>query len=109
MKLIQNKNLNCYEKFFCERILELVHKTTIDSYRIRPMNIKLILPELLHLSEGWVNGRVHNFSTVLSCQKETVALLKEDEVFISKTISKSYFIEFLEESINEKDEKGLNL
>ena len=109
MKLIQNKNLNCYEKFFCERILELVHKTTIDSYRIRTMNIKLILPELLHLSEGWVNGRVHNFSTVLSCQKETVALLKEDEVFISKTISKSYFIEFLEESINEKDEKGLNL
>ena len=109
MKLIENKNINCYEKFFCERILELVHKTTIDSYRVRVMNTKLIIPELLYLSEGWVSGRIHNFGTVISCQKEAVTLLNEDEVFISKTVSKDYFIKFLEEIINEKDEKGLVL
>ncbi len=107
MKLIQNKNLNCYEKFFCERISELIHKVTIDSYRIRVMNIKLILPELLHLSEGWIDGKVHNFGTVVSCQKETISLLKEDEVFVVKTISKDYFISFLNEIINQKDEKVL--
>ncbi len=108
MKIIQNKNINCYEKFFCERTLELLHRTTIDSYRIRVMNAKLIIHELLYLCEGWINGRIHDFRTIESCKLEVETLLREDEVIVYHTVNKDYFINFLSETIKEKD-NGIEL
>lgn len=105
MKLIQNNNLNAYELFFCERILELIHKNSIDSHRVRVMNTKLIMSELVHLCEGWVNGKIHDFKTVQSCLDETISLLSEDEVFICTTVSKDFFINFIKEAVKGEKEK----
>lgn len=108
MKLIQNNNLNAYELFFCERILELIHKNSIDSHRVRVMNTKLIINELVHLCDGGVYGKIHDFKTVQSCLDETIKLLKDDDVFICSTVSKDFFITFLQEAVkgektNDKD------
>ena len=101
MKFIENSNIDPYQQFFCERILELVDKSTIDSYRVRVMNTNLIIPELVHLCEGWVSGRVHDFKTVKSCLDETLNYLTEDEVFCFNTFSKVFFTEFLTSNIKE--------
>ena len=107
MKFIQNSNFNPYQRFFCERIVELVHKSTIDSYRVRVMNTNLIINELVHLCDGWVSGRVHDFKTVQSCLDETITLLNEDEVFSCITIDTKFLIDFLKTNIkSEKDNDG---
>ena len=94
MKFIENSNIDPYQQFFCERILELVDKSTIDSYRVRVMNTNLIIPELVHLCEGWVSGRVHDFKTVKSCLDETLNYLNEDKVFNYNTFSKVFLRNF---------------
>ena len=104
MKFIENSNIDPYQQFFCERILELVDKSTIDSYRVRVMNTNLIINELVRLCDGWVSGRVHDFKTVQSCLDETITFLEEDEVFSCTTIDKEFFIGFLKANV--KSDKG---
>ena len=74
MKFIQNSNINPYQHFFCERIVELVHKSTIDSYRVRVMNTNLIINELVHLCDGWVSGRVHDFKLPIRILPPSVSI-----------------------------------
>lgn len=99
MKLLPNKKLNTSELFVCERILELIHTNTIDSYRARVMNTKLIIKELVHLCEGWIAGKVYDFRTVTACLDETKSLIKDDDVFVWNTVSKGFFLEFIEKAV----------
>jgi hypothetical protein len=79
------------EKFFVQRLLELLHRETIDSYRVRVLNPLLALRELLKVYEGLVQGSVKNFETLNMCIAETLFLLKEDNTVIFQSVQKKFF------------------
>jgi hypothetical protein len=92
-------NYTVTQLFFAQRLVELVHRQTIDSYRLRVMNPYLILLELQEVYAGFMQGSVKNFETLESCIQEVSMLLERDEVLIYTEISKKYFINDLLKSI----------
>jgi hypothetical protein len=57
-------NYTVTQLFFAQRLVELVHRQTIDSYRLRVMNPYLILLELQEVYAGFMQGSVKNFETL---------------------------------------------
>lgn len=66
------------QPYFKERILELLHKDTLDSHRVRAHNALSILYELKDLIKGWTEHRIQRFETVKFCLDEATDLLKSD-------------------------------
>ena len=81
--------------YFKQRLLELYHTDTIDSYRVRHHNIVSILNELSMIIEGWLEKSVKNFTTVASCIEETVDLINSDSQFSYNCIEKENFVKML--------------
>jgi hypothetical protein len=100
--LFDTPKFDCYQTFFVEKAYELLYRQTIDSYRARVMNPRLILIELLLVTDGRVKGKIKDFKTVESCRDEAVFLLKSDETLIFNTLSKDYFVKLIQ-SIEEKE------
>lgn len=67
------------QDFFLRRMTEMMHKDTLDSYRVRANNALSILEELKDVLTGWKNGNVKRFSTVDYCLKECISLIDTDE------------------------------
>lgn len=79
------------QKFFVERLLELLHRETIDSYRVRVLNPLLSVKEVLEVYKGLVEGSVKNYETLELCISETLSLLKKDDTVVFQTIQKKFF------------------
>lgn len=79
------------EQFFVQRLIELLHRQTIDSYRLRVMNPYLILHELEDIYRAFLQGSVKNFETLDYCIREVVMLIDNDDVLEFKEIHKNYF------------------
>jgi hypothetical protein len=84
------------QKYFSERIVELFHKDTIDSYRVRSHNAFSLLKELYDLVCGWKDNRIKQFETVQLCIEENVDALKMDTCLDYSFYDKKNFIEELE-------------
>lgn len=67
--------------FLRERLIELFHKDTIDSYRVRIHNTNSLLKELKQLLIGWDQKRVQRFETVKLCAEELCISLKQDDYY----------------------------
>ena len=67
--------------FFKRRMVELLHKDTLDSYRVRVNNVMTILIELDNVLENWMNGNVKRYETVSYCIQECKFLLENDDCF----------------------------
>lgn len=67
--------------FFKRRMVELLHKDTLDSYRVRVNNVMTILIELDNVLENWMNGNVKRYETVAYCIQECKSLLDNDDCF----------------------------
>lgn len=87
--------LTIAQKYFIERVLELVNNKTIDTYRARLHNPKTILQELLQVLLDWENNKLKRFETVKQVIDEAFLLFsKEDELDFS-SLDKEYFISLL--------------
>ena len=51
------------QSFFVERFIELLHKNTLDSYRVRTHNAYTLLKELQELLIDWGNNQIKQFET----------------------------------------------
>lgn len=100
------KNLASYapiERFFVQRLIELLYRQTIDSYRLRVMNPLSILMEVQEVYAGFVHGNIKNFITLEYCLKEAISILEDDDVLIFKEIDKIYFLNNLLKNIKKDD------
>lgn len=70
------------QTFLRDRLLELFHKDTLDSFRVRIHNTNSLLLELKLLLVGWEQKRVQSFETVKLCAEDLITCLKNDN-FIS--------------------------
>ena len=92
--------------YFKERMIELLHKDTLDSHRVRTHNVYSLLKELRELIVGWKNSQIKQFETVRLCINETVEALKQDSCLDFSFYVKQLFLQDLEE-YRDKGEKDL--
>ena len=81
-----------FQEFFKLRMTEIMHKDTLDSYRVRVNNAHTILRELSYILEGWIAGSIKRFETVNLCLDEAVNLIEKDSGLIFPSYTKSLFV-----------------
>lgn len=91
--------------FFKNRLLELLHKDTLDSYRVKVNNANSLLHELYHLLFDWKVGKIKRFETVQYTCMELLDQLKNDECISYGEYEKDCIIEELKK-LESKDEKN---
>lgn len=92
--------------FFAERMAEITHKDTLDSYRVRSHNAFTLLKESLEVVEGWHNANIKMFDTVSLCLEELQDAIKKDDCIVYDSCSKDVFLEELTQYIKSgKDKK----
>lgn len=79
------------EQYFVQRMLELLHRETVDTYRVKVLNPKLALEELISVYDGLNAGRIKRFEDLEYCRNETLSLLKKDDTIRFDTIGKDFF------------------
>ena len=88
------KGIHLYS-FFKDRLKELLHLNSLDSYRVRHHNVNTILNELRDFIIGWQNFTVKRAETVQLSLKEAIAILDKDEILCYPGIGKRSVIELL--------------
>ena len=86
-----------FQEFFKQRMAEIMHKDTLDSYRVRANNAHTILKELGYVMEGWIAGNIKRFETVELCINETIALVEKDNCLVFTKYAKELFLNDLDE------------
>ena len=86
-----------FQEFFKQRMAEIMHKDTLDSYRVRANNAHTILKELGYVMEGWIAGNIKRFETVELCINETISLVEKDNCLVFTNYSKELFLNDLDE------------
>lgn len=94
-------NKGVFQDFFKQRMVEIMHKDTLDSYRVRTNNAHTILKELSHVLEGWIAGNIKRFETVEFCVDECLTLLDKDTFLDFSFCQKTIFIACLKEYVTE--------
>jgi hypothetical protein len=95
--------------FFKNRLLELLHKDTLDSYRVKVNNSNSLLYEIFQLLNDWKDGKIKQFETVQNSCEELLESLKFDECFSYGKYEKQTIIDELEVLKKKTNEKDLNL
>ncbi|TBM99790.1 hypothetical protein EYD45_15355 [Hyunsoonleella flava] len=95
IKEIKSRYNPC-QVLFVERYIELLHRQTIDSYRIRLLGPLGILRELLLVIKELKKGVIFHFNpTVLLVIEETRNLIKEDDILNYPEFSKQQYLKLL--------------
>lgn len=82
-----------FQNFFKLRMTEILHKDTLDSYRVRTNNIMSMLIELRDVLENWTLGNIKNYQTVSYCVVECTDLIIKDTCLDFSFYDKELFIE----------------
>lgn len=93
---------NTKQLFFIQRLLELFHRETIDSYRVRVLNPILALQELSEVYDDLLEGKIKRFEDLQYCIEETITLLKKDSTIEFHTIDKTFFIDSILKKIKKE-------
>lgn len=96
-----------FQEFFKQRMAEIMHKDTLDSYRVRANNAHTILKELSYVMEGWIAGNIKRFETVELCVDETISLIEKDNCLVFSNYTKDLFIKDLKGYVRESKDKLL--
>lgn len=97
-----------FQEFFKQRMTEIMHKDTLDSYRVRVNNAHTILRELSYVLEEWIVGSIKRFETVELCIDEVIDLINEDTCLEFPNYTKALFIEDLKAYVKvSKDKKDV--
>lgn len=81
-----------FQKYFVLRMTEMMHKDTLDSYRVRTNNALSIIIELKNVLQGWLDGNVKRFSTVDYCIQECLDLINNDDCLAFSNYDKNLFL-----------------
>ena len=84
------------QKYFQNRMSEILHKDTLDSFRVRTNNAMTILNELKGVLENWMNGNIKHYSTVEYCADECLSLIKSDDCLDYSFYNKQLFNQEIE-------------
>jgi hypothetical protein len=71
------------QQFFIEKVLEMLYRFTIDTYRARVMNPKTIMEEICDLLEGRIKGRIPNNKAILYAILEAQNLLNRKDTYLN--------------------------
>ena len=93
------------QEYFKLRMVEALHKDTLDSFRVRTNNVISILHELSQILEGWLEGNIKRFETVDCCIKEAQGLIKKDECIVFSFLNKQLLKEELDSYIANSRQK----
>lgn len=93
-----------FQEFFKLRMTEILHKDTLDSYRVKANNVMSLLIEFRGVLENWTLGNIKNYQTVLYCLEECTDLIKKDTCLDFSFYDKDLFIE--EFSIYDKEQRA---
>ncbi|MGO5522525.1 hypothetical protein [Phocaeicola plebeius] len=77
--------------YFKERIIELLHKDTLDSHRVRTHNVYSLIKELYELITYWKNFQIKQFETVQLCVEEVRDAIEFDTCLDYSFYSKNLF------------------
>ena len=94
------------QEYFKLRMVEALHKDTLDSFRVRTNNVISILHELSQILEGWLEGNIKRFETVEFCIKEAQGLIKKDECLIFSFLNKDLLLQELDSYIGNSRKKN---
>ncbi len=94
--------------YVMERILELLNKATLDSYRVRINNVYTSILETRDIIKRSGEMKVKTFETVRLLVSETIDLLKEDQLLKFQTYSRDLLIGELEDFIKQNTDKFPN-
>lgn len=83
---------------------EILHKDTLDSYRVKANNVMSLLIEFRGVLENWTLGNIKNYQTVSYCLEECTDLIKKDTCLDFSFYDKDLFIE--EISIYDKEQRA---
>ena len=110
MKVTKSKiELKIPEKFFLEKIAELLDKQTIDSYRLRLNNPKTAINELFIVIRGYLTGKIHNDIYIKSLKEELLRLLAEEDELKFGRIKKNSIRSILNNMPNENIAASLKI
>lgn len=84
-----------FQCFFKLRMTEILHKDTLDSYRVKANNVMSLLIEFRGVLENWISGNIKNYQTVSYCVAECIDLIKKDTCLDFSFYDKELFIEEL--------------
>lgn len=83
---------NDLQNYFKERVLELLHYETIDTYRVRSNNSYTLVIELRDLILGWTKNRIKLFDTIVLCIEEVIDTIKKDNCLDFTFYDKESFV-----------------
>lgn len=92
--------------FVRERLIELLHKETVDSYRVRNHYSISLMEELDNLLDEWKSNKIKQFETIDACISETLRTLEEDSCFNFSSYSLNLFKDDIESFRKEAGNKG---
>lgn len=94
------------QKYFKYRMSEILHKDTLDSFRVRTNNSLTILNELKNVLENWIHGNIKHYTTVEYCVDECLSLIQNDECLDFSFYDKDLFVgEITDFKTKQKDKK----
>lgn len=93
-----------FQEFFKLRMTEILHKDTLDSYRVKANNVMSLLIEFRGVLENWTLGNIKNYQTVSYCLEECTDLIKKDTCLDFSFYDKDLFIEDF--SIYDKEQRA---
>jgi hypothetical protein len=87
------------EKFFAERLAELLFRRTIDSHRVRLNNPKASLEEVKYVLADFAHKKIKHFDkTVKPVVEEAQAFLKNDKTLKYDKIGQAYYGDLLDKA-----------
>ncbi len=96
MRILKN-NYSVPEKFFVQRLEELIHSKTLDTYRNKLHNPKTILTELKELIIDFKSGELRNEDHIKKTAQEALRILNKKNGLTFDGISFTYFKKLLSE------------
>ena len=87
------------------RVLELLHKETLDTYRVRNNNVFTSLIETRDIIQRCSEMKVKTFETVKALASETIELLKADTCLRFGTYSRELLVQEIEEFLKKNADK----
>lgn len=93
-----NNITNLKFKFFFDRGKELLNKKTLDTYRIKVMNPKLIFEELLKVLNLYEKDLIHHFEpAVTDIVEEALFFINDDNGLYFNQVSQTILVKVLKE------------
>ncbi len=83
------------QKLFVEKVLELCHSRSIDSYRSKVTCPTYMLGEFYSVLDDVKTGKIKYMETYFSFRDELISVLEDDFLLDYRRMSKKYFIDLL--------------